>query len=143
MTIGFDPDEYFVNEEDGSVSLTVRVLAGELARTVSVNFFTEDGTATSSAPADFRSIAQSSPIPLQFSPTDLTLQATVTIVNDDISENAEQFAGLLFSSDLAVILAPSNASVEIRDRDCKLAFLYILYTINLLCDPFYSRDYWL
>ena len=105
------------------MTLTVEVLAGELARAVSVNFFTQDGTATSSAPADFLGVAESSAIVLQFSPTDLSLPAIVTILEDDISENAEQFAGVLSSSDSAVILAPSNASVEIRDRDCKLAFL--------------------
>ncbi len=126
MTIGFDPDVYSVNEEDGTVSLTIRVLAGQLARTVSVNFFTQDGTATSTAPIDFIAVPPAIPITLQFSPTDLNLTATVTISNDDISEDSEQFDGLLFSNDPAVILAPSNASVEIRDRDRKLTILILL-----------------
>ena len=119
VTIGFDPTEYFVNETDGSVSLTVRVLAGQLARTVSVDFYTQDGTATSTPPADFISVTQALPITLQFSPTDLVQEATVTIINDDITENPEQFAGLLSSIDAAVILAPDSASVEIQDNDGK------------------------
>ena len=123
VTIGFDPDQYSVNEDDGSVSLTVRVLAGELARAVSVNFFTVDGSATSTPPAaDFVSIAEASPIILQFSPGDLQGEATVTINDDTITEDPEQFIGLLSSTDPAVILAPMNARVEILDNDCKLAF---------------------
>ena len=143
MTIGFDPAEYFVNETDGSVSLTVRVLAGQLARTVSVEFFTstQNGTATSTPPADFNSIDQLAPITLQFSPTDLVQQVTVTIIDDDIVENPERFAGLLSyrGFDAAVILAPDRASVEIQDNDCEQT-INLLYQI-LLC-AFHSCDYW-
>lgn len=132
MTIGFNPDGYFVDEDAGSVSLTVQVLAGQLARTVSVDFFTEDGTATSTAPADFVSVNPALPITLQFSPTDLDLEARVTIINDDITENPERFSGLLASIDPAVILAPINASVEIRDDDRKLTY-YLLESAYYLC----------
>ena len=117
MTIGFDPAEYAFNETDGSVSLMVRVLAGQLARTVSVDFFTRDGTATSTAPADFEGVPEQIPITLQFSPSDLVQPAPVRIFDDDITENPELFTGLLSSIDSAVILAPDTASVEIRDND--------------------------
>ena len=43
--IGFDPDSYTVNEEDGSVTLTVRVIKGSLAREVQVGFMTENDEA--------------------------------------------------------------------------------------------------
>ena len=119
VTIGFDLTEYSVDEADGSVSLTVRVLAGQLARTVSIDFFTQDGTAISTPSADFISVTQALPVTLQFSPTDLIQEVTVTIINDDITENPERFAGLLLSVDAAVILAPDTASVEIRDNDCE------------------------
>ena len=119
MTIGFYPTKYFVNESDGSVSLTVQVLAGQLARTVSVEFFTQNGTATSTTPVDFDSIDQRAPITLQFSPDELIQQVTVKIIDDNITENTEQFSGLLSSSDAAVILAPDTASVEIQDNDCE------------------------
>ena len=118
MTIGFYPTKYFVNESDGSVSLTVQVLAGQLARTVSVGFFTQSGTATST-PADFDSINQQAPITLQFSPDKLVQQVNVIIINDNITENPERFSGLLSSVDAAVILAPDTASVEIQDNDCE------------------------
>lgn len=45
VTIGFDPDMYSVNEGDGSVTLFVSVLSGELDREVLIVFTTQDGTA--------------------------------------------------------------------------------------------------
>ena len=47
MTIGFDPDDYTVNEADGSVSLMVRLISGVLEREVVVDFQTTPGSATS------------------------------------------------------------------------------------------------
>jgi hypothetical protein len=43
--IGFNPDQYTVDESDGSVNFTVAVLSGELELAVVVEFFTEDGSA--------------------------------------------------------------------------------------------------
>ena len=43
--IGFDPVVYNVNEDTGFVELTIRVLQGELAETVFMDFSTRDGTA--------------------------------------------------------------------------------------------------
>ena len=120
VTIGFDSTEYyFVDEAAGSVSLTIRVLAGQLARTLSVDFFTRDGSATSTDPVDFNSVTQAVPNTLQFSPTDLVQEVTVTIINDDLRENAERFTGLLSSTDAAVILYPNTTTVEIQDNDCE------------------------
>ena len=45
MTIGFNPTEYTVAENEGSVQLTVAVLAGQLQRDVSVQFSTSPATA--------------------------------------------------------------------------------------------------
>ena len=47
MTIGFDPEEYVVSENDGSVTLMVRHINGVLEREVIVNFNTESVSATS------------------------------------------------------------------------------------------------
>ena len=123
MTIGFDPVVYLiVNETAGTVSLTVRVLDGQLVRPVSVDFTTQDGTATSTAPADFISINPTSPI--VFSPSDLVQQVLVTIIDDDIAENPELFAAVLSSIDPAIILDPDTASVEIQNNDRKLTFFH-------------------
>ena len=129
MTIGFDPVMYSVNETAGEVILTVRVLDGQLARPVSVDFTTQDGTATSTAPADFNSVISTSPITLQFSPSDLVLQARVTIIDDTITENPELFSGLLTSLDSSVILAPDTASVEILDNDRELPVIFVYHNV--------------
>ena len=117
MTIGFDTTEYFVDEAAGSVSLTIRVLAGQLAQTLSVtvDFFTQDGSATSIDPVDFNSVTRA----VQFFPTDLFQVVTVAIIDDDLRENAERFTGLLSSTDAAVILYPNTTTVEIQDNDCE------------------------
>ena len=46
--IGFERSLYEVDEEDGSVTVAVRVLEGTLANDVEVLLTTTDGTATSS-----------------------------------------------------------------------------------------------
>ena len=45
MVIGFVPDSYTVNENEGSVTLTVRVISGTLDRDVEVVFFTQNDQA--------------------------------------------------------------------------------------------------
>ena len=129
MTIGFDPVMYSVNETVGEVLLTVRVLDGQLARPVSVDFTTQDGTATSTALADFNSVISTSPITLQFSPSDLVQQARVTIIDDNITENSELFSGLLTSIDSAVILALDTASVEIQGNDRELPAIFVYHNV--------------
>ena len=114
VTIGFLPDVYSVSETDGMVTLSVQVLAGQLARPVEVDFTTQDGTATSTAPQDYN---QAAPITLLFTPDDLVQQIVVTIISDEITENSEFFDGLLTIIDRAVILAPDIASVEVIDDD--------------------------
>lgn len=46
VTIGFQPEEYTVAENDGAVTLFVVLLAGSLERNVSVDLQTIPGTAT-------------------------------------------------------------------------------------------------
>ncbi len=43
--IGFDPTDYSVYEFEGTVTLTVVVLDGELDRSITINFMTMSGTA--------------------------------------------------------------------------------------------------
>ena len=47
VQIGFEETEYSVSEEDGSVTLFLRVLSGELTSDVEIGFSTDDGSATS------------------------------------------------------------------------------------------------
>ncbi len=45
-TIGFVPDSYNVNEDDGFVEFNVEVIRGTLERDIEVTFTTQPGTAT-------------------------------------------------------------------------------------------------
>ena len=47
LFIGFDPDSYRVNEDDGTVELTVRVIRGMISegRTIPVRITTSDSSA--------------------------------------------------------------------------------------------------
>ena len=123
VTIGFLPVDYTVNENEGSVTLIVQLLNGELARNVEVELSTGDSTASSSAPADY--IAPGVSITLRFTPAESTQSVTVQILDDDITELSETFFGLLFTTDSAVYLDPSTANVEIVDNDGELVFLSI------------------
>ena len=113
VVIGFDPASLSVNETDGTVTFTISLLSGTLERSVLVNFFTTDGSATSTAPQDF--VAMSN-VPLEFSATTSSRQVTVTIINDNILENAEFFYGNLSTSDGVVQLSPATATVTIQEQ---------------------------
>ena len=128
MTIGFLPVNYTVNENEGSVTLSVQLLNGELARDVEVELSTGDGTATSSAPADY--IAPRVSITLQFTPAESVQSVTVQIVNDDIAELSETLFGLLSTIDSAVYLDPNTANVKIVDNDGELVFCQLDGDIN-------------
>ena len=125
VTIGFDPILFMANEDDGTVSLTVRVISGQLGRPVEATVTTEEGTATSTAPMDYNNPGM---ITLQFDSVDTEQLAVITIVNDDIFENEENFFANLVSFDQAVIVNPMRAEVRIQAdvNDGKLVLLATL-----------------
>lgn len=93
----------------------MRIISGELARPVDVILSTEDGSATSTAPVDYINPGD---ITLQFDSVAISLPATITIMNDDIFENQENFFANLISFDGAVIISPGRAEVLIdEDND--------------------------
>jgi len=73
------------------------VLNGTLERSVFVAFSTSDGTATSSDPADFDPLSN---VVIEFNGAMLSQTVRVTIINDDILENAENFFGQLSTTDI-------------------------------------------
>ena len=112
VTIGFDPIIYNVDESAGPVELVVRIISGELARPVEVILSTADGSATSTAPVDYINPGD---ITLQFdSVTDIQF-ARITIRNDDIYENQENFFSNSISLDGSVIINPGSAEVLINE----------------------------
>ena len=58
-----------------------------------------------------------------FKPSDLSISAIITITNDDIRENTEQFTGILVFASLPipqrVTLAPNLTTIAITDSDSK------------------------
>ena len=115
VSIGFQPVEYAVNENQAVVTIVVQLnlLGNQLTRSVEVNFTTEDGTAISTAPADY--ISPALPITLLFTPDGGDQEVNIILINDDIVENGESFAGVLSTIDRAVILDPGRARVEITE----------------------------
>ena len=131
-----------MNESIGFVSLTVRVLQGELGRSVTLRFDTQDGTAFSknypartqylfltwhalsippTATIDSTAIANRQ---LVFDGTTTSFSIMVAIANDDNVEPEEFFSGLLSRVTLNVTrltVAPDVATVTITDDDGKEA----------------------
>jgi hypothetical protein len=56
VTIGFNPENYSVNEVDGEVVLNVAVLSGTLERPVTVTLSTRPGEATEDGAFGIRSL---------------------------------------------------------------------------------------
>jgi hypothetical protein len=112
--IGFERTEYVVDEEDGSVTVVVRVLDGTLSGDVEVEFNTIDGSATTSGP-DY---ARTTPI-LTFGTSTTNQSVTIPINNDDVVETVEDFIANLTLRTLGanVVLNPSITTVNINDND--------------------------
>ena len=118
-----------VNEKDGTVIFTVKILEGRLERNAVVSFSTTDGSATSTDPTDFNAVSDEL---FTFSPSTSSNEVTVTIINDDIVENSEFFFGNLSTTDGAVNLDPSAARVTISETegdDSKFSILHFR-TVN-------------
>ena len=96
------------------VTIVISVLEGMLQRPVTVTLNTLDGSATSVAPIDFISLLG---VVLQFDENTQSNSVTVTIIDDDIVENVEDFFAALMTTDSAVDLAPNMTTVNIIDLD--------------------------
>ncbi len=113
VTIGFDPVPYSVEEDDGLVALRVRVISGVLGRPIDAIVTIEDGSATSTAPADF---IDPGTVSISFDEFISEQQVFVTIIDDDVFENIEMFFANLVSFDPAVTTVPARAEVSISEN---------------------------
>ena len=114
VSIGFDPTSLVVNETDGSIEFTIKVLSGVLESSVIVTFSTSDGSATSSDPADFVPLSN---MAVEFNAAIQSQTITVTILNDDILENSENFFGVLATPNTDnVVLDDALAEVTILEQ---------------------------
>ena len=139
--IGFTPNSYAVNEEGGTVTLTVSVISGMLQRPVEIGFSTANDTAIGMVIllyrkgtegggsgdalhhlflfiAGFDYVAVIDHM-LNFNATSSSNEVTVNISSDALLEIDEQFLGhlTLISTDANVIVSPAEATVTITDDD--------------------------
>ena len=125
--IGFDPDTYTVDEDSGTIELTVKVLAGRLTRAVTLIYETMDGGAI--AGKDYA--LTTGTVTLSERITSATF--TVPIINDSMVETDETFTVVLSSVSslpFGVMLAPATATVTIIDDDAVIGFDPDTYTVN-------------
>ena len=109
VVIGFDPVPYSVDENDGSVVLTVKLLSGTLTETVVVNYETMGGSAI--AGKDYMRKSGM----LTWSPGTTEMTITVSIIDDSLLEDDEMFTVVLSGTPAGVTLTPDTAEVTITD----------------------------
>lgn len=112
ITIGFEQDVYNVNETDGAVMINVILVSGMIESPVQVNFSTSDGSATSVAPEDFTAVSN---LVLTFDQSTTSVPITISIEDDMILENTENFFGNLATSAVAVTLFPPRTTINILE----------------------------
>ena len=137
VTIGFNSTGYSITENDGSVLLTVHVLLEEMfgeGVTVHVRLITLHGTANGMllspihqcwhnnyfliiATVDYENLT----VILNFNESSTTFEVPLTIIDDDVLENDEEFTVLLelmnTEYDDRVTLQPNVSRITILDND--------------------------
>jgi len=109
-TVQFSTSNYTVGEADGSVTVTVTLSAAS-SQAVTVNFATQDGTAT--ANDDYVFISGT----LTFAPGETSKTIVITIVENACCEASETFTVNLLNPVGASLGTPSIATVAILDDD--------------------------
>jgi hypothetical protein len=107
-------DDVLVNEGDGTVTFTVS-LSGEIGSSISVNFASANGSATSGG--DYGAASGI----LNFDPGDTSKPIVVTIVDDAVAENAEDFFVNLSNASAGVIIADAQGRATINDNDTNVS----------------------
>jgi len=112
----------------------VVIISGTLDRTAVVNFFTTDGSATSTAPVDFIAVMGTN---IVFDADTSSSTELIAINDDNILENLESFFGNLNTNDSAVIIAPDSTRVDILEDTVDSKFFvwlryYLLIVMNLM-----------
>ena len=154
VTIGFDATSYTITESTSSVSVSVSMQDGSLARDVVVTVETMDGTATGGtlshiqtsymcrcvihvlsfhppAPSDYTSVTTM----LTFNAGNTNQTVMLPIIDNMVEEVTESFTVSLTTGDSAVILNPSTITVTIEDDDSKLCIVHI-YQSFFLCTSY-------
>jgi hypothetical protein len=109
-TVQFSASSYFVNENAGSVTISV-TLDALPSQNVTVNYATSEGSAFAG-----RQYTPASGT-LTFTPTDLTKTFTVTILDDAVSQANDTVKMALSNPTNATLGSPSSATLTISDND--------------------------
>jgi hypothetical protein len=122
-TVALSEPQYFVNEQDGSIAVTVQ-RTGSLDNAVSINYTTRDGTAT--AGLDYTAVSGT----LTFASGQASRTITIPILDDDLVERDEHFEIVLFNVQGGRIGATSSAQIVIRDNDSPIRFGSPSFTVR-------------
>ncbi len=115
-TVEFAGTDFSVNEQDGNALVTVRLnRAGNNSDTVSVQYFTETGSATPGS--DFTPVSAQSNSRLTFGPGETIKTFSIPIIDDTIPENTETIGLVLANPTNATLGANSAATLSILDND--------------------------
>ena len=128
VMIDFDPVMYTVDEDSGTVELTVKVLNGNLGRDVTLSYETINGSAV--AGEDYA--LTTGTVTLSLMTPSVTF--TVPIIDDDLSENAELFTVVLSGAPAGVTVDPASAEVTITDDEpapvAEIGFKQFTYQVS-------------
>lgn len=123
MTISFQQPTYTIQE--GSLGNICVSLSGQIEREVIVSLRTSDGTAFASD-NDYIAVE----IVLTFSSAGADLSCTtISVSQDEVLEPSEMFSLALSSTDSAVLIPVSTASVTVPNDDGKLKLQSNYYSI--------------
>ena len=124
VVIGFRPDAYEVDENSGTVELTVEVIDGVLTEDLVLTYTTADGTATSSD--DYTGGVFSLTLPALAR----SVTFTIPIVDDSDVDPAETFMVNLGGAPVGVSFNPTAATVTIIDNDVVIGFRPDTYEVS-------------
>ena len=112
VTIGFEMEMYSAREDQGSLEVCAVIMEGGLATQVVVSLTTQDGSAED--PDDYTSLTAQ----LSFNENTDRQCVNISLTNDDILENVEEFEAILeVGNNVPVNLSPERAVVTITDDD--------------------------
>ena len=113
ITVGFEELIYQVDENGGSIEVCAEIIVGEIDTDVVVNIQTSDGTAV--AGSDYTALLN---VPLTFEAPSTLACVSISIDNDQVYEDIEEFIGTLTSTDPdRITISPARQTTTIRIND--------------------------
>ena len=123
VIIGFEELLYEVDENDGTVNITVVIVNNNLRQSAEVIFSSVDGRALSTPPMDYENLGD---IPLRFNQTTSHQSVIIPIIDDNILEDVENFLGQLTTLETFVDLMPAMTEINILEvNDSKYLATYV------------------